>query len=93
MALGGILGRVNDVSVRTSIEQFAEASKDVLGREAYELIAAGLMQFDYNQNFTMNHREEIRGFLSQKAGSGASETVIYNVVVALCVTLAVVFRV
>ncbi|EGK97110.1 AGAP013146-PC [Anopheles gambiae str. PEST] len=93
MALGGILGRVNDVSVRTSIEQFAEASKDVLGREAYELIASGLIQFDYNQNFTMNHREEIRGFLSQKAGSGASATVIYNVVVALCVTLAVVFRV
>uniref|UniRef100_A0A182PTS9 Aminopeptidase N n=1 Tax=Anopheles epiroticus TaxID=199890 RepID=A0A182PTS9_9DIPT len=91
MALGGILARVKDATVRTTVEQFAEANKDVLGQEAYELIGKGLLEFDHNQQFTMNHRDEIRGFLSQKAGNGASETVIYNAVVVLCVTLVTLF--
>uniref|UniRef100_A0A182K989 Aminopeptidase n=1 Tax=Anopheles christyi TaxID=43041 RepID=A0A182K989_9DIPT len=86
-ALGGILVRVNDVAIRTTIEEFAETNKDVLGHESYELIVTGLIQFENNQNFTMNHRDEIRGFLNEKAGSGAPMTVIYNVVLAL-MTLA-----
>ncbi|XP_053667734.1 membrane alanyl aminopeptidase-like [Anopheles marshallii] len=91
MALGGILTRVKDVTVRETIAQFAEASKDVLGTDAYELISKGLEEYDNNQQFTMNHRDEILGFLSLKTASGSSRTVIANVVVALCLVLLAVW--
>uniref|UniRef100_A0A4Y0BN47 Aminopeptidase n=2 Tax=Anopheles funestus TaxID=62324 RepID=A0A4Y0BN47_ANOFN len=92
MAFGGILARVKDVTVKESIAQFAEANKDTMGLEAYEFISKGLEEFDHNQQFTMNHRDDILGFLTLKANnSGASQTVIFNVVVALCLALLAVW--
>lgn len=91
MAFGGILSRVKNETVRNTVAQFAEANKDVLGPEPYELIHKGLEEFDNNQQFTMNHRDEILGFLTLKTPSGTSRTVIFNVVIAMCLAL-VTFR-
>lgn len=90
-ALGGILTRAKNVTVKETIAQFAETSKDQLGQEAYELITKGLEEYDNNQQFIMNHRDEILGFLTLKAGSDASRTGILNVVVALCLALLAIW--
>ncbi|XP_035890493.1 uncharacterized protein LOC118502379 [Anopheles stephensi] len=87
MALGGILSRVKNETVKATVAQFAEANKQILGPDAFELINKGLEEFDNNQQFTMNHRDEILGFLTFKAASGTSRTVIFNFVIAMCLAL------
>uniref|UniRef100_A0A182QDN7 Aminopeptidase n=1 Tax=Anopheles farauti TaxID=69004 RepID=A0A182QDN7_9DIPT len=87
MALGGILSRTKDSAVKDTIAAFAETNKDVLGAAAYELIGKAVLEFERNQQFTLAHRDEIREALKQKAGSVASQTVICNIAVGLCLLL------
>uniref|UniRef100_A0A3F2YVF0 Aminopeptidase n=1 Tax=Anopheles culicifacies TaxID=139723 RepID=A0A3F2YVF0_9DIPT len=91
IALASILLRVKEAAVKETIAQFAETNKDMLGPDAFELISKGLEEYDNNQRFTNDHRDEILGFLTLKAGSDASRTGIFNVVVSLCLLLVAIW--
>ncbi|XP_058061851.1 membrane alanyl aminopeptidase-like [Anopheles bellator] len=72
VAFKGILGRLKNPLVRDSIRAFAEGNKEVLGSATYAVIVDGLAEYDANLLFTVNHRDDIRGFLKAKAHSGAT---------------------
>lgn len=92
LALRTILQRTKDAAVRETIKQFADAHVDEIGKEGYDIISAALETFDKNQQFTVNHRDDILDFLKQKAENGATSPVVFSMTLAFSLALVALGR-